>query len=593
MFELFLRSLSESLQAFMPLAVAAACVRQLADRRLRFATRAGGLVAVPATIAAAFLFRQSLHQVEWDVLLTLTAIAASAWLLSVIAARQAGVTAPAASLGVCFGVALTVALFPVRETMKTGAVVLAAIDVRSIGAIEAVAGGAVLAALAATTCVFAGRRLGPASSMRAARAFAGIFIAQACLFAFHELTEARLLPASEPLHAATEPYGPDGVYGQYLSLLLIAVPLGVGAAGTVRRFVRVPQPIRRLFDRVASRARWAAATAVLSSRTARAALIVGFAGIIIVGAQARAARQRDHQPSAPPSAELTSMLASPHLLFRHTGAGAEYGALSVTRLEPAGAPRVIAGFSCDRVAFAGGAGICLQTDRTFFAGYKAIVFDRALKPTHSFKLEGSPSRTRISADGRVGAITVFVTGHSYAAGSFSTATTLVDMASGDPIGNLEQFSTWRDGVRVKAADVNFWGVSFTKDSNVFYATVSSAGIARVARGDLGLRKLTVLRDNVECPSLSPDNRSVAFKKRVGPGGAWRLHVMNLATMTDRAIETETRYVDDQVEWLDANRILYAVRRPASTVSDVWIAAVDGSTKPAVFLTDAESPVVVR
>jgi high-affinity iron transporter len=28
------------------------------------------------------------------------------------------------------------------------------------------------------------------------------------------------------LHWATEPYGPDGVYGQYLTYMLVAVPLG-------------------------------------------------------------------------------------------------------------------------------------------------------------------------------------------------------------------------------------------------------------------------------------------------------------------------------------------------------------------------------
>ena len=32
-------------------------------------------------------------------------------------------------------------------------------------------------------------------------------------------------PNSEPLHNATEPYGPDGIYGQYLTYLLIVLPL--------------------------------------------------------------------------------------------------------------------------------------------------------------------------------------------------------------------------------------------------------------------------------------------------------------------------------------------------------------------------------
>ena len=35
-----------------------------------------------------------------------------------------------------------------------------------------------------------------------------------------------VLPNSEALHWATEPYGPDGMYGHYLTYLLVALPLG-------------------------------------------------------------------------------------------------------------------------------------------------------------------------------------------------------------------------------------------------------------------------------------------------------------------------------------------------------------------------------
>ena len=41
----------------------------------------------------------------------------------------------------------------------------------------------------------------------------------------HELAEAHVLPNSEALHAATEAYGPDGVYGHYLSYMLVVLPL--------------------------------------------------------------------------------------------------------------------------------------------------------------------------------------------------------------------------------------------------------------------------------------------------------------------------------------------------------------------------------
>src|SRR5919199_649924 len=44
-----------------------------------------------------------------------------------------------------------------------------------------------------------------------------VFVVQLLIYGFHELTEARVFPNSQPLHDATEAYGPDGIYGQYLT----------------------------------------------------------------------------------------------------------------------------------------------------------------------------------------------------------------------------------------------------------------------------------------------------------------------------------------------------------------------------------------
>ena len=52
-----------------------------------------------------------------------------------------------------------------------------------------------------------------------------VFVVQLFIYGFHELTEANVLPYSEPLHWATEPYGPDGRYGKNFTYLLILLPL--------------------------------------------------------------------------------------------------------------------------------------------------------------------------------------------------------------------------------------------------------------------------------------------------------------------------------------------------------------------------------
>lgn len=287
------------------------------------------------------------------------------------------------------------------------------------------------------------------------------------------------------------------------------------------------------------------------------------------------------------------MAAHPHILFRDTTSGATFGRLSMVSADaPAGERRSVA-LTCERLSFAGGRGLCLHLQRGVFNSYTALLLDRNLKQGASIKLEGLPSRTRASADGRVGAVTVFVLGDDYAA-AFSTRTILVDLASGDEIGELEQFSTWRDGARFKEVDFNFWGVTFAKDGNTFYAALRTGGKTFLVRGELGLRKLTVMRENVECPAISPDNRLLAYKKRVGPSpDSWRLHVLDLQTNTERIVAAETRYIDDQVEWLDNRRLLYAIPRRTTAMADVWVAPIDGADASRIFLPQAESPVVVR
>jgi hypothetical protein len=170
----------------------------------------------------------------------------------------------------------------------------------------------------------------------------------------------------------------------------------------------------------------------------------------------------------------------------------------------------------------------------------------------------------------------------------------VDLSSGDQIGELEQFTTWRNGARFKAADFNFWGVTFAKDGSTFYASLRTGGTTFLVRGELVLRKLTVVREGAECPALSPDGRRLAYKKRVGPSpDAWRLHVLDLETNTEQILTSETRYINDQVEWLDPTHVLYGIPRRTTSIVDVWMAPIDGSAPARVFLSEAESPIVVR
>jgi dipeptidyl aminopeptidase/acylaminoacyl peptidase len=244
--------------------------------------------------------------------------------------------------------------------------------------------------------------------------------------------------------------------------------------------------------------------------------------------------------------------------------------------------------SCERVYFAAGHGICMALADSG-VGYTATIFDSGLEPLRTMPLTGLPSRARVSADGRYGAMTVFVSGDAYLgeSGSFSTRTTIVDMATGERIGQLEQFEVSRDGRPFDAADFNFWGMTFAPGNhNRFYATLATTSHHYLVEGDVAARSMRVLRDGVECPSLSPDGRRIAFKSRTGDSNRWRLHVLDLADLEDHPV-AERRSIDDQAEWLDDRTLVY------SDGVDVFSVPADGSGASRLVLRDATSPVALR
>lgn len=276
-------------------------------------------------------------------------------------------------------------------------------------------------------------------------------------------------------------------------------------------------------------------------------------------------------------------------------AGAQLMVRAVDREEPflngrvfvlaGGRPREVDGgeMSCARVYFAGGRGLCLATAESAI-DYEATIVDSALRPLERLDLAGLPSRARISSDGRYGAMTVFVSGHAYLnSGGFSTVTTIVDLRSGKQLGNLEGFDVTKDGKPFEAADFNFWGVTFASDSNRFYATLRSGAHYYLVEGDLSRGALRVLRDGVECPSLSPDGTRIAFKSRIGDENRWRLAVLDLATLVAHPV-AERRSIDDQPEWLDERTLVY------SDGLDVFTVPADGTGASRRILRNASSPV---
>ena len=141
------------------------------------------------------------------------------------------------------------------------------------------------------------------------------------------------------------------------------------------------------------------------------------------------------------------------------------------------------------------------------------MLDAQLRPTGDAELAGLPSRVRMSADSSLVATTTFVGGHSYAQASFSTETII--RRDGKSLGNIESWKSTVDGRPLRSVDRNFWGVTFADDDDTFYATAASGSTTWLMRGSLKTKSMISLRTDAECPSFSPDETKIAYKKRLG------------------------------------------------------------------------------
>ncbi|KAA2261491.1 hypothetical protein F0L68_17090 [Solihabitans fulvus] len=301
-------------------------------------------------------------------------------------------------------------------------------------------------------------------------------------------------------------------------------------------------------------------------------LLIGAAVIFTVTAR------QGSSSAEPPVEQLT--LAPGQLLFRSNDTGR---VTAVPLADPGGARRS-SGMKCDRFAVARQTAVCLAARPGVLPPVTDImVLDANLAVRHQEALPGTPSRARVSPDGKLVQWTLFVTGDSYAATGFSTRAGLYEVETERLVKTIEELPVFLDGNRYFASDVNYWGITFAPDGNRFYATLGSRGRTYLVEADYARYQGKAIRENVECPSLSPDGTRIAFKKKVGDG-VWRLSVLDLATQQETAL-AETLSVDDQALWQDDRTVLYRLD------NDIWAVQADGTSSPRLLARDASSPAV--
>jgi high-affinity iron transporter len=121
---------------------------------------------------------------------------------------------------------LFVVLMITREGMETAFVTASLFrQTETAHFVLGAAAGLTLAALLAWSWARYGQRVNLALFFKVTSVFLTLFALQLLLNAFHEATEANVLPIDNAYwHLATEPYGPEGPYGALITYALVLVP---------------------------------------------------------------------------------------------------------------------------------------------------------------------------------------------------------------------------------------------------------------------------------------------------------------------------------------------------------------------------------
>jgi high-affinity iron transporter len=237
MLQAFVITLREGLEAFLIVAISLAYLRKTGRKALIPAIHWGIGASVLLSIGAGLLLAKARNQALWEGILGIAAafLVASLTIHMWRAGRhmkkdiEGRLESSSERIGAAafWGVFSFTLLMITREGMETAMLMNALLfQVKALNIIAGAVGGTVIAACVAFLWSRYGHRVNLARFFQVTAIFLLVFVIQLLIYGFHELAEAHVLPNSEALHWATEPYGPDGVYGHYLTYMLVALPLG-------------------------------------------------------------------------------------------------------------------------------------------------------------------------------------------------------------------------------------------------------------------------------------------------------------------------------------------------------------------------------
>lgn len=231
MLQSFIIVLREGFEAFLIVAITVAYLRKNGQDRLIRAVFWGVGASVAVSAALGWVLMRGVNQSLWEgifgvaAMVLVTSLVVHMWRtgsrMKPNMEQRLGEVSHRKSFWASFaGVFLFTVLMISREGMETALMLLQLRKARLItGALLGLAGAAAMS--------WAWARFGHLINLRRFFQVTGIFlllfVVQIAIYSFHEFSEAGLFPGSEAIHTATEAYSPDGLYGRWFSVAMVAV----------------------------------------------------------------------------------------------------------------------------------------------------------------------------------------------------------------------------------------------------------------------------------------------------------------------------------------------------------------------------------
>ena len=220
----------EGFEAFLTVAIIFAYLRKTGRDWLRPAVYWGIAASIVASFALGWVLMK-VNQSLWEGVLGLVAAVLVAtfvihmWRTAPTMKREMETHIEKVSSGssrflAILGVFLFTVLMVTREGMETALMLIQVKNSRFI--LGSLLGIGAAAAMSWAWAHF-GHRINIRRFFQVTGLFLLLFTLQIVFYSIHEFSEAELLPHSEAIHTATEPFSPVGIYGKWFSVLMVGI----------------------------------------------------------------------------------------------------------------------------------------------------------------------------------------------------------------------------------------------------------------------------------------------------------------------------------------------------------------------------------